>query len=581
MSGLSLASSNQITPELKKFSLLSFALVAMSSQLCAQSTLSSINSIFQANCTIGCHSASNPSGNLILDTDGDLNALYSNLVGVTPTNPAAAAKGYKLIDPGYPANSFLLRKCAYEAWDDAYELPVEQGLQMPQGQASLAKEEVELIRQWVLYGAKESGQVVDPQVLYNYYHVNGMARIPRPAAPAEGEGYQMHLGPFFLEPGEEVEFYKKEKILNPDELNVVRFESVFNDESHHFLLFQFVEGEDVPIEEGMRPVTVQNAFQNPYMVGWVDSDVIELPYGAAYKIRDNSVLDLNYHLINYAANGDSVLAAEAYVNFYVDDNPELIEMHSELLINLQLFILPGGSEQTFTNNKFCGNGGGNPGFCDLPGDSIYVWFLSSHTHKFGTDYDIWKRQPGGGKGEQLYEGWINYNATNPFNQGYYDWAHPGNLYFDELEPIAKNLGLVQEAKYRINDPNQLLPITFGLTTDDEMMLAFIQYTMEPLPAEPNSINEEERIAGSILSVYPNPSKGETVIRYSLNTTANVQLDVFNAIGQRVEHIASGTRSEGQHSHTLTLDRAELVDGLYFVRLMVDGKPHTKRIVLSR
>lgn len=559
--------------------LIPIALFAFAAQTSAQSTISSVNSIFQASCTAGCHSASSPSGNLILDTDGDLTALYNNLVGVTPTNPAAVAKGYKLIDPGYPANSFLLRKCAYEAWDDAYDLPVQEGSLMPQGQAPLAKEDVELIRQWVLYGAPQSGQVVNPQTLSDYYNVNGMARIPRPAAPAEGEGYQMHLGPFFLQPGDEVEFYKKDKILNNDELNVVRFESFFNDESHHFLLFQFDQGEDQAIEEGMRPVTVQNAFQNPYMVGWVDSDIINLPYGSAYKIRENSVLDLNYHLINYAANGDSILAAEAYVNFFVDQNPDLIEMHSELLINIQLFILPGGSEQTFTNNKFCGNGGGDPGFCDLPGDSIYVWFLSSHTHKYGTDYDIWKRLPGGGKGEQIYEGF--YNTTYDFNQGFYDWSHPGNRYFDELEPIAKNLGVIQEAKYRITNPNQILPITFGLTTDDEMMLAFIQYTMVPLPAEPNSINGPEALKTSLISLYPNPSDGEFTISYALDNTANVQLDIFNGLGQHVAAVASGTRTAGQHTYSLELSGGRNSSGLYFVRLMVDGEMHTQRLLLNR
>jgi hypothetical protein len=543
----------------------------------AQSTLSSINSIFQANCTNGCHTASSPSGNLILETGGDLAALRSNLVGVTPTNPAAAAKEYKLIDPGYPANSFLLRKCAYDAWDSAYDLPVQQGAAMPQGQPVLAKEDVELIRQWILYGAKQTGQAVNPQTLYNYYNVNGMARIPRPAAPAEGEGYQLHMGPFFLNPGQEVEFYKKEKLLNQQELNVVRFESNFNDESHHYLLFQFNPGEDNGIEEGMRPVTVQNAFQNPYMVGWVDSDVLDLPAGTAYKIRENSVLDLNYHLINYSANGDSILAAEAYVNFYVDDSPSLIQMHSELLINLQLFILPGGSEQGFTNHKYCG-GGSAPGFCGLTGDSIYVWYLSSHTHKYGTDYDIYKRLPGGAKGEQLYEGF--YNTTYDFNQGFYDWSHPANRYFDELVPIAKNLGVVQEAKYRITNPNQITPITFGLTTDDEMMLAFIQYTNEPLP---KNVSVADALASkpSFMSVYPNPSNGEVTVSYVLADAARVDLEVFNGIGQRVSAVFSGTQAAGQALHTFSLTGADASSGLYFVRLTVDGQTHAQRLMLNR
>lgn len=546
----------------------------------AQSTFSSVNDIFQANCTVGCHNAASPSGNLILDTDGDLSALYATLVNVTPTNPAAASKGYKLIDPGYPANSFLVRKCAYNAWDDAYALPIDQGSLMPQNQNALAKEDIELIRQWVLYGAPQNGQIVDPQVLDDYYNSNGMARIARPAAPAEGEGYQLHLGPFFLAPGEEVEFYKKEKLLNPETLNVVRYEATFNDESHHYLLFQFDPGTDASIEEGMRPVTVQNAFQDAkYIAGWVDSDVTNLPTGTAYKIIENGVLDLNYHLINYASNGDSVLAADAYVNFYVDDSPNLIEMKSELLINLQIFILNNGQEQSYSDPVYCNGGGNGPGFCNLAGDSIYVWFLSSHTHKYGTDYDLFKRNANGSKGEQIYEGF--YNTTYDFNQGYYDWEHPGNLYFDELIPIAKNTGIIQEAKFRINDPNEPASfINFGLTTNDEMMLAFIQYTMEPL-SNNVSVADANSAKPSMISVYPNPSEGQTSISYTLIEAKSVNLEVYNGVGQLVSTIYNGTQAAGRATHVFAPQANEIANGLYFIRLNVDGEMHTQRFVLNQ
>lgn len=171
----------------------------------AQSTASSVSAIFQANCTTGCHSGSNPSANL--DLSGTPADLVDALVGVDPVNPAALAKGYKLIDPGYPHNSFLLYKCAYTAWDDQFGMDVAEGNPMPDGGSPLAKEEVELIRQWILYGAKETGVLVNPQTLYDYYHVNGMARVSRPEPPAPGEGFQLHMGPFFLDPGEETEFY--------------------------------------------------------------------------------------------------------------------------------------------------------------------------------------------------------------------------------------------------------------------------------------------------------------------------------------------------------------------------------------
>ncbi|MFM1874430.1 MAG: hypothetical protein RL266_167 [Bacteroidota bacterium] len=538
----------------------------------AQSTLQSISSIFQANCTVGCHSGGSPSANL--DLSGNPQALYDALVGVTPVNPAAQAKGYKLVDAGYPHKSFLLYKCAYPSWDDQFSMELAEGSSMPQNQPALEKEEVELIRQWILGGAKVNGTAVDPQTLYDYYHVNGMQRIAKPAAPAPGEGFQMHLGPFFLEPGEEVEFYKKEKANNQEVENITRFEAIFNDESHHFLLFEFIPGTDGQVGEGLRPVTVQNAFQDAqYMVGWVDPDITDLPEGTAYKLNSSGVLDLNYHLINYASNGDSILAAEAYINFYVDNQtPDLIQMYSKLLINLQIFILNNGQEYTFTDPVF---------ESAAPEDSMYVWFLSSHTHKYGIDYDIYKRNPDGSQGDQLYEGF--YNTTYDFNQGYYDWEHPGNLYLDEvygeLVPIALKDGLIQVAKYQIpGSANETAPfINFGLTTNDEMMLAFIQYTLEPVNLV-NGVHDRVKTDQSFISIYPNPTSGSSTIRFSLEERADVKLAVFNSLGQEVNRIYNGSMSAGQANFEFDASTGSDPNGLYLIQLIVDGKVYSDRLM---
>lgn len=542
------------------------------------STLQQISSIFQNNCTTGCHSGGSPSAGL--DLSGNPSALMSALVGVTPTNPAAAAKGRKLIDPGYPHNSFLLYKCGYTAWDDQFAMDVAEGNPMPDNGSHLEKEQVELIRQWILYGAPQTGAVVNPSTLFNYYHVNGMARVERPAPPAPENGFQLHMGPFFLDPGEEVEFYKKERLDNQQQENVVRYDVMFNDESHHFLLFQFDPGTDAQIEEGLRPVTVQNAFQDAkYMVGWVDPDSTILPYGTAYPILEDAVLDLNLHLINYAYNGDSTLAAEAYVNFITDNNStDLIEMHSELLINLNILIFNNGQEYTFTDPVFDNQA--------APTDSMYIWFLSSHTHKYGTDYDIYKRNPDGSFGDQLYEGF--YNTTYEFNQGYYEWEHPGNLYLDkvygELIPVARKDGLIQQAKYRIpgsaNEP--AFVINFGLTTNDEMMLAFIQYTLEPIPAAPNGIADQDTDKSAFMSIYPNPTSGTSFIKFNLDKNSTVGLTIFNSLGQEVENLYSGSMAAGQATFEFDASNGLDPNGLYLIRLVVDDQVYSERLLhLSR
>jgi len=78
--------------------------------------------------------------------------------------------------------------------------------QMPIGD-KLPDEFIELVRQWILYGAKnDEVEYVKFATLKEYYE-DPAAQLPQieaPPAPAEGEGYQIQLGPIFLEPSKEV-----------------------------------------------------------------------------------------------------------------------------------------------------------------------------------------------------------------------------------------------------------------------------------------------------------------------------------------------------------------------------------------
>lgn len=551
-----------------KKGLLAIPFLAFTIAANAQSTFQGVAVLFDTYCNQTCHGISGPGSALNLQTS-DMNQLYADLVNATPANPAAAAKGFKLIDPGYPHNSFLLNKCASAEWDAAFTLDVAEGASMPDGQPSMSKEEIELIRQWVVYGAPQTGQVVNPTILDNYYNNNGMARMEPLAAPDSSEGFQIHFGPIFLEPGEEVEFYKKHKLYNENLAQVVRMDVDFNAESHHYLLYEFTNGADQGIEEGLRPVNFQNAFQDAeYVVGWVDPDSTILPDGTAYYFNEQTVLDQNYHLVNYAFNGDSILAAEAYINFITDNSVPLQRMYSDLLIYpvFQLIIPNDGNEHTFTQAIY-----------DSGSDETWnVWLLSTHTHKYGTDYDIYMREPDGSQGDQLYEGF--YDTEYIFNTGGYDWEHPAKRYFEPAVPIEEKYGLIQEAKYEVNDPNETAnTIFFGLTTDDEMMLTFIQYTLESESPGPDGIVDGELDQNGV-AAYPNPFTDETSIVFNVEQATDIRLEVFNTLGQSVEVLFEGKNVPGggvsKFNPTTDLDP----NGVYLVRLSTEDKVYTTRLI---
>lgn len=564
---------------MKKLYALGFA-IAIATSASAQGTFEQIYNIFQANCTVGCHSGVSPSGALNLKENGDMNAVYNNLVGVTPVNPTAASKGYKLIDKGYPERSFLLRKCATPAWDDQVTIEQAEGNTMPDGQPSLDKDEIELIRQWINYNAPETGTVVDPQIMHDYYNGLGMARIEKPLTPEEEgfTGYQVHMGPFFLAPLTEVEYRWKYDLQEPDSLEVYRTESFFNDESHHFILYKFGSGVQNNFASGFRPASQGElfSFDIDQVTAWQDPLNNVLPATTAYKWPANTVLDNNYHILNYEA--DSVLAAEAYINIYTQPNGTAdVEMLSVLIpinafeqiagigvIGQDLIIPNDGQEHTFTY----------PFSVPVSIPDWYVWNMWAHTHARGVDYDVYMRNPNGSKGEQIYEGF--YDPTYTFNQGSFDWAHPPLRHFDPLLQINLNNGFIQEAKYVNNEADT---IRWGLTTADEMMLVSLQYTEAPLVTDSVDAIEESNIG--YFNASPNPFNDNVLVHYKLKDASKVSAELFDIYGRLIASFNESDKLAGIHKLNLDLSSYNLAEGTYLLRFSFGGETITKRLVHTR
>ncbi|MEO8604980.1 MAG: hypothetical protein ABI629_20600 [bacterium] len=99
--------------------------------------------IFNPSCaTQFCHDAETKSGNLDLEAD----VSYGQFIDVVPDNANARNAGLLRVDPGVPANSFLLTKV------QGPTIPL-QGGRMPLGQPKLSEAQIKLINDWIAAGA--------------------------------------------------------------------------------------------------------------------------------------------------------------------------------------------------------------------------------------------------------------------------------------------------------------------------------------------------------------------------------------------------------------------------------------------
>ena len=79
--------------------------------------------------------------------------------------------------------------------------------------------------------------------------------------------------------------------------------------------------------------------------------------------------------------------------------------------------------------------------------------------------------------------------------------------------------------------------------------------------------------------FPNPFNPTTSIRFDLPESGQVQLEVFNMMGQRVATLVNETRAAG--SHSVTFDASALSSGMYLYRLQAGNNTMMKKMTLIK
>ena len=390
---------------------------------------------------------------------------YEDLVGQAPENPAASASGMKLVDPGNPENSFLLTKLITP-------ISQEHGTRMPLGSGVLHDGKIDAIRKWIAAGAPQTGKIEGIGDL-------GVLRDPDetfvpPPAPPPGQGYQLHLPPYTIEPGTEREVFYATQIrdengnLIKDDIFINGYDIFYPTGSHHFILYRLTDAaieEDI-IHTGITPgigVDPKHVFReldpddtqalgnigtHRFFVGGTQTEdfSFKFPEGVALRLAGDTLFDLNSHYINLL--GTEPLIGEVYINLYTLPPEEVKHEAIEIFISNTDINVPPGLTRIAKMDWYIGDELELQGIA--PDAFVNIMMLSSHMHRHGELFEITRMST-----NELLHRSVAYDDA------------PITFYNPPLVLDATD-GLSFQCTHSNYDRD--VPLEFGFTSEDEMCI---------------------------------------------------------------------------------------------------------------
>jgi hypothetical protein len=528
--------------------------LSFSGLLIAQSgDFAQVYQVFQAQCAT-CHNSENLQGNLDLEGTGatlteKMSAVMAQLFMANPSNPTALAKGYRRVYPGRADRSFLFHKIN-DQLDPYYSLTTGEGDLMPNAYNTMTLRDRELIRQWILTGAGQNTTMVNQAALDLYFAGQGLnAFDAAPPAPAAGEGFQIKMGPFYLEPGGEIEYYQKWELFNTSALEVPRIDMKLSGYSHHFIAYHFdntAASNSVP--HGLRTEALHNGIGLTAAVQ--EATDLKLPPKTAFVWPTNRVLDLNSHYINYSQS--AAYRAEVYVNVYTQPSGTAVQpMETRLYANTAISIPNTGNLITHNSN-----------LVSPPLGNVWVWGLMGHTHKYGVGFKI-------GKLVNNQMGDLYYDAACP--QGipgcvspYFDYQHIPLRLYEPLTEVNMQQGLRWQAQW-INDGP--FGVYFGPTSEDEMMVMIAMFVKDSTGLDLTTTGLPD-VAAQETVLVPNPVQNQAV----------VQLDAVGAAHMVVSDLQGRVVLSSPCFTGMVVETGTWLPDVYTVQMRTAGQVYTQRLI---
>ena len=119
--------------------------------------------------------------------------------------------------------------------------------------------------------------------------------------------------------------------------------------------------------------------------------------------------------------------------------------------------------------------------------------------------------------------------------------------------------------------------------EGELFTASGDYTIDEVLAATNdgyiNVNVETPFEFEVSAAYPNPFNPSTNLKLDLNTDSNVNISVYNVMGQLTDVLVNDNLSA--NSYSLTWNASDVPSGLYFIKTKVGTATSVQKVMLIK
>jgi len=158
----------------------------------------------------------------------------------------------------------------------------------------------------------------------------------------------------------------------------------------------------------------------------------------------------------------------------------------------------------------------------------------------------------------------------------------GNIYSKDISLVADEmLTVVDTFDCAVTDTNVTFGFNLGTASVKDVDIWFDAVHLIELDGYVVGVKKEDMLPKvyALNQNYPNPFNPTTVISFALPKTSDVQLSVYNILGQKVMELVNGKMVAG--NHIVNFNAGNLASGMYIYRLQAGNFVSVRKMLLMK